>query len=77
MPLIPALGQQTQSDLCEFEASLVYKASSKTAREVIQRNLSGKQNKQTNKQMQRVPTIRTRPEPTAVLSERDTRYRKY
>lgn len=34
-------------------------------------------NKQTNKQMQRVPTIRTRPEPTAVLSERDTRYRKY
>jgi hypothetical protein len=26
-PLIPALGKQRQADLCEFEASLVYKAS--------------------------------------------------
>ena len=24
-PLIPALGRQKQADLCEFEASLVYK----------------------------------------------------
>ena len=24
-PLIPALGKQRQTDLCEFEASLVYK----------------------------------------------------
>ena len=32
VPLIPALGRQTQADLCEFKASLVYKASSRTAR---------------------------------------------
>ena len=29
-PLIPALGRQRQMDLCEFEASLVYRASSRT-----------------------------------------------
>ena len=28
VPLIPALGRQRQVDLCEFEASLVYGASS-------------------------------------------------
>ena len=26
MPLITALGRQRQTDLCEFEASLVYKS---------------------------------------------------
>ena len=31
MPLIPALGRQKQVDLCEFEVSLVYRASSRTA----------------------------------------------
>ena len=31
MPLIPALGRQQQVDLCEFEASLVYRASSRTS----------------------------------------------
>ena len=31
MPLIPALGRQRQADF-EFEASLVYKVSSRTAR---------------------------------------------
>jgi hypothetical protein len=36
-PLIPALGRQRQVDLCEFEASLVYRMSSRTAR-AIQRN---------------------------------------
>ena len=30
MPLIPALRRQRQVDLCEFEASLVYRASSRT-----------------------------------------------
>ena len=46
MPLIPALGRQRQVDLNEFEASLVYKASSRTARTVTHRNpLSQKQNK--------------------------------
>jgi hypothetical protein len=32
MPLIPALERQRQADLCEFEDSLVYKTSSRTAR---------------------------------------------
>jgi hypothetical protein len=32
MPLIPALGSQRQEDLWEFKASLVYRASSRTAR---------------------------------------------
>jgi hypothetical protein len=32
MPLIPALGQQMEVDLCEFEASLVYIVSFRTAR---------------------------------------------
>ena len=36
--MIPALRRQRQVDLCEFEASLVYKASSRTARAVTQRN---------------------------------------
>ena len=36
-PLIPALGKQRQVDLYEFEASLVYRASCRTAR-AIQRN---------------------------------------
>jgi hypothetical protein len=31
-PLIPALGRQRQVDLCEFEASLLYKVSYRTAR---------------------------------------------
>jgi hypothetical protein len=39
-----ALGRQRQMDLCEFEASLVYKASSRTAR-AMQTNLASKQNK--------------------------------
>ena len=38
MLLIPALGRQRQADLYEFEASLVYRASSRTARSVTQRN---------------------------------------
>jgi hypothetical protein len=37
-PLIPVLWNQRQVDLCEFEASLIYKLSSSTARAVIQRN---------------------------------------
>jgi hypothetical protein len=37
-PLIPALRRQRQADLCDFEASLVYRASSRTAR-AVQRNL--------------------------------------
>jgi hypothetical protein len=37
-PLIPAFRKQRQMDLCEFKASLVYKWSSGTARDVTQRN---------------------------------------
>lgn len=37
MPLILALGKQREGDLYEFKASLVYRASSKRARAVIQR----------------------------------------
>lgn len=33
MPLIPGHGRQRQEYLCELEASLVYKAGSRTARE--------------------------------------------
>jgi hypothetical protein len=46
---MPALGRQKQGDLCEFEASLVYKASSRAARAVTRGNpvLKNKTNKQT------------------------------
>lgn len=45
MPLIPVLGKQGQVDLCEFETSLIYWASSRTARKLSQKNKI----KQTNK----------------------------
>ena len=36
--LIPALRRQRQMDLCEFKTNLVNRASSRTARDVTQRN---------------------------------------
>ena len=52
MPLIPALRKQKQVDLCEFEVSLVYIASSRTARAIegdpVSKNKT-KQNKTTQK----------------------------
>ena len=33
IPLILALGRERKEDLCEFEASLVYTVSSRTARD--------------------------------------------
>ena len=48
MLLIPALGRQRQADLCEFENSLLYRASSRTGSKAIQRNPVSI-NKQTNK----------------------------
>ena len=36
--MIPALRRQRQAYLCEFKASLVYKACPRTARAVTQRN---------------------------------------
>jgi hypothetical protein len=36
--LISALGRQRQADLCEFNACLIYRLSSRTTRAVAQRN---------------------------------------
>jgi hypothetical protein len=48
-PLIPVLRKQRQEDLCEFETSLVYKASSKTSRATQKSPVSkNKKQKQTN-----------------------------
>jgi hypothetical protein len=44
-PLIPAPRRQRQVNLCEFEASLVYRASSSTTRP-IHKTLSRKKTKQ-------------------------------
>ena len=38
MLLIPELGRQKQADLCEFKASLIYRASSRSASVITQRN---------------------------------------
>jgi hypothetical protein len=47
-PLILALGRQRRADLCEFEASLIFKDSFRTARAVTQRNsILKNENKQT------------------------------
>ena len=48
-PLIPALGRPRQADLCEFEASLVYRVSSRTARDTQRNPVSKNQNKETKK----------------------------
>lgn len=37
MPLILALDRQRQEDLCEFKASLIYRASSRTARDYTEK----------------------------------------
>ena len=51
MPLIPALGRQRQTDF-EFETSLVYRVSSRTARD-IQRNPVSKKQKKKKKNKER------------------------
>ena len=45
----PALRRQTQADLSEFETSLVYQVSFRTARTVTQRNPVWKNKNKTNK----------------------------
>ena len=45
-PLIPALRRQRQANLCEFEASLVYKVSSRTARPIQRTPVSKNKTKQ-------------------------------
>ena len=42
-PLIPALRRQRQADLCEFEASLVYRVSSRTASKATEKPCLGTQ----------------------------------
>ena len=54
MPLIPALGSQRQVDLCEFEASLVYKGGSRIARATQRNPVSEKQKNQTGEMAQRL-----------------------
>jgi hypothetical protein len=49
--LIPALGRQKQGDLCEFKASLVYRVSFRTAKD-IQRNLDSRKSKNKDKHIQ-------------------------
>jgi hypothetical protein len=51
MPLTPALRRQTQAGVCELEASLVYRESSRTSK-ATQRNPVSKKTK-TNKQTKR------------------------
>ena len=53
MPLIPAFGKQRQAVLYEFEANLVYRANSRTAKGTQRTTVSKKENKikQENKQM--------------------------
>ena len=41
-PLTPALGRQSQADLCDFQASLVNRASSRTAMATQRNPVSGK-----------------------------------
>ena len=49
IPFVPALERQRQVNLCEFEASLVYRVSSRTARDT-QRNPVPKTNQQPTNQ---------------------------
>ena len=42
MPLIPTLGRQRQVELCEFEGSLVYRASSRTGFKAAEKPCLGK-----------------------------------
>lgn len=55
MSLIPALKSQRQVDLFEFQASLVHRGSSRTARLVTQRNpVSDNENKQNPKKVSKL-----------------------
>ena len=47
MPLIPALGRQRQVDLCEFEASLDYRVSSRAGSTATEKPCLEKQTKKT------------------------------
>ena len=49
MPLIPALRRQRQADLCEFEASLVYRDSFRSGFKAIEKPCLKKQKKKKRK----------------------------
>ena len=49
MTLVPALGRPRQTDLCEFEASLVYRTSSRSARATQRNPVSRKKKKKERK----------------------------
>ena len=53
MSLIPTLRRQRQVDLCEFEVSLVYKASSRTAR-ATQRNPARKEERKEERKKEKM-----------------------
>jgi hypothetical protein len=46
MPFILALWRQRQVDLCELEASLVYRMSSRTARAIFKKGRRGQKKKE-------------------------------
>ena len=52
--LIPTLGRQRQVDLCEFKDNLVYRESSRTAKDT-QRNLVSKKNYSTGVGLNQLP----------------------
>lgn len=62
MPLVLALGRERQVDLCEFEASLAYRSSSRTAREILLKKNKTKQ--KTNKTKQKTPKSKKQKIPT-------------
>ena len=65
MPLIPALRRQRQVNLCEFEVSLVYRVSSRTAKAVTEKPSLEKQKMRAGEMAQR---LRASPALTKVLS---------
>jgi hypothetical protein len=75
MPLVPALGRQKQEDLCVFEASLVYRLSSGTARAFVQRKtcLEKKKSikKHTNKQKSPVQRVDSLPTSSATTNQQE------
>ena len=56
-PLIPALREQRQVDLCEPEGSLVYRVSSRTARTVTQRNPFSENKKKRKEKQSKKPRV--------------------
>ena len=54
--LISALKRQRQADLCEFEVSLVYRASSRTASKAIEKPCLEKQKQNKTKQQKNLLT---------------------